>query len=74
MYPKRQLKVHGLLDVMCEHAAVAAVACWGAATIATALHRLHTVHCHPSQLPLRCRRHHPPLPAFADPFIGWLLC
>ncbi len=35
----RHLKVHGLPDVLREHAAVAAVACRGAATVAAALRR-----------------------------------
>jgi len=67
---------------MREHAAVVAVARRGAATIAAAFHRrcplspsrcYSTVHRHPSQSPLRHRRRHPPPPAFADPFVGWLL-
>jgi hypothetical protein len=69
--------MHGLPDVMHEHAAMTVVACRGAATVAAALHCRHcrcvAVHRRPSQSPLRRRRRHPPPPAFADPFVGWLL-
>ena len=59
---------------------------WGATIVATALHRccchrvavtpsiaVHHSCCCIAVAPYRCRHRRPPPPAFADPFVGWLL-